>query len=46
MLFQNEMENEGSRGGWGVGRDLNSYEIKIETVFKLKREKSSTALWK
>lgn len=46
MLFQNEMENEGSKGEWGAGRDLNSYEEKLETIFKLTREKSSTALQK
>lgn len=46
MLFQNEMGNEGSRGGRGAGRDLNSYEEKIQTVFKLMREKTSTALGK
>lgn len=40
MLFQNEMGNEGSRGGGGAGRDLNSYEEKIQTVFKLMREKN------
>lgn len=40
------MENEGSRGTGGAGRDLNSYEEKIETVFKLMREKTSRALWK
>lgn len=34
------MENEGSRGGEGAGRDLNSYEEEIETVFKLMREKN------
>lgn len=38
MLFQNEMANEGSRGGGGAGRDLSSYEEKIEAVFKLMRE--------